>query len=364
LWLSKAGHEPENATQFPFAKRSLPVARGRRLLHKYRAQLAGERFAVTANTDEPAARRETGAKLAPKSHEVDYPPGFIRPTRAEAQRDPGKFYLLLDFLRKRRRKPLKLSYIKDTIGGDLSTVSRKLKAKRFSEDERELILEDIFERRLIYGSWIEQVQGIPHNLFYAMMDFFEIKETSQDNARAQVVGTYKLWRYSTEFEGEYVLGRIDIEEDHKAASPEQDDDTTALRVKIRQVRKATEHQRGGDEVVEGYFFRISNMYVMLVREALTHNLRCTVFKDFRHEFVGKNVDKNSIYKTNTNHLIELDGFAMGMDGNLAFFSPVHLELVDGKDDLERLDSLLDILPESNVPQRILGKLKRYPRIVR
>jgi hypothetical protein len=227
-----------------------------------------------------------------------------------------------------------------------------------------LIVDYIYARRLIYGTWIEQVHAIPHNLFYAMMDFFDIKESSQDNARGQLVGTYKLYRYSTEFEGEYVLGRVEIEEDHKNVRDGHEHDATALRVKIRQVKKPTELQRGGDEILEGYFFRIANMYVMLVKEAITQNLRCTVFKDFRHDIVGTNINPNSIYPANTNHLVDLDGFAMGMDGNLLFFSPVHLELVDDKDQLKQLVEILDIVPESKVPPRVLQELRRYSRIVR
>jgi hypothetical protein len=196
-----------------------------------------------------------------------------------------------------------------------------------------------------------------------MMDFFEIKETSQDNARGQIVGTYKSWRYSIEIDGEYVLGKIEIAEEH-GKDPNHDHDASALGVKIKQVRKQREFQRAKDELVEGYLFRIANMYVMLVREALTQNLRCTIFKDFRSDRVGKHINKNSIYKANTNHLVDLDGFAMGMDGNMAFFSPVHIELVDDKDELEKLDGMLDIVPETKVPPEILQKLKRYPRIVR
>jgi hypothetical protein len=103
---------------------------------------------------------------------------------------------------------------------------------------------------------------------------------------------------------------------------------------------------------------------MLVRQKLTHNFRSTIFKDFRSDLVGKNINKNSIYKANTEHLVTLDGFAMGMDANLLFFSPIHLELVDDRGELEQLDNMLDIVPETKVPPRILQKLKRYPRIVR
>jgi hypothetical protein len=312
-------------------------------------------------TEGPDSRRKTDTKAAPKKHRA---PGFIRPTRNEAQEDPEEFYRLVDFLRSRSTKRLELKHLAEALGCDPSNASRKLNGKTFSGDERGQIVDEIFRRRLIFGSWIEEVQQVPHNLFYAMMDFFDIKETSQDNARGVIVGTYKLWRYSTDLEGEYVLGRIDIEEDHKNLGSGHDHDATALRVKIRQIRKANEFQRGTDEIVDGYFFRISNMYTMLVRQQLTHNLRTTIFKDFRSDIVGKNITKNSIYKANTEHLVTLDGFAMGMDANLLFFSPVYIELVDDKDEIGCLDSMLDIIPESKVPPRILQKLKRYPRIVR
>jgi hypothetical protein len=48
---------------------------------------------------------------------------------------------------------------------------------------------------------------------------------------------------------------------------------------------------------------------------------------------------------------------MGMDANLLFFSPIHLELVDDRDEIEQLDSMLDIVPETKVPPRILKKTK-------
>ncbi len=48
-----------------------------------------------------------------------------------------------------------------------------------------------------------------------------------------------------------------------------------------------------------------------------------------------------------------------MGADRMFFSPVRLELVDNKDDLARLDDMLDVVPESEVPRPILNKHKCY-----
>jgi hypothetical protein len=48
-----------------------------------------------------------------------------------------------------------------------------------------------------------------------------------------------------------------------------------------------------------------------------------------------------------------------MDADRMSFSPVCVELVDNKDDLARLDDMLDVVPESEVLRRILNKHKCY-----
>jgi hypothetical protein len=347
----RRAERPEKPTQLMRAQTRTPVVLARVLLHKSAGQFAGGgKMSVTEDAEDAGER--------------GHQPRFPRPTRNEAEQDPEAFYRFIAYLCARPKKRLQVNHIADALGCDKGTASRKLSAKKLSADERGQVLADIYHRRLIYGSWIEEVQEVPHHLFYSMMAFYGIKENSQDNARGAIAGTYRLWRYSSDLEGEFVHGRIDIEEDHKNPVSGDDEGVGALRVKIRQIRKPGAFQRGTDEVLDGYFFRISNMYTLLVRQQLTHNFRSTIFKDFRTDVVGKNVNKKSIYKANTEHVVSLDGFAMGMDANLLFFSPVYVELVDDKDEIDRLDSELDVVPESKVPGRILQKLKRYPRIVR
>lgn len=205
---------------------------------------------MSVNGDETGEHPRTGPKAAPKSHQIGF--GAL-PSRTEAENNEDEFYRLVQALQTRRTNPLQGKQIAELLGIDAGTVSRKLNSRSFNKDQMMLVIADIYRRRLIYGSSIEQVRSVPHNLFYSMMDFFDIKENSQDN---------------------------------------------------------------------------------------------------------------SIYEAKTEHLVTLDGFAMGMDANLLFFSPIYIELVDNAAALEKLDSTLDIIPATKMPKRVLQKLKRYPRIVR
>jgi hypothetical protein len=202
-------------------------------------------------------------------------------------------------------------------------------------------------------------RGNGHDLFYALMEYYKLDGAAQQALRPAVTGTYKLWRYSTQYEGEYVLGKVEITNGNGQNSPGGDHGLSPLRVRIRQMRKPRDKVRGGDEIVEGYFLSFRGVYMMLVRDALTFTPRCTIFRSNRRDVVGSSVDKNSIYPAGTDHIVDLIGFAMGMDADRMFFSPVYLELVDNKDDLARLDGTLDVVPESEVPRRILNTLKHY-----
>jgi hypothetical protein len=206
----------------------------------------------------------------------------------------------------------------------------------------------------------DQVGAIRVNLFHAMTDFFKIDDSIQRVDRDAVLGTYKMWRYSTQYPGEYVLGKIEITDETPEQCPGAGGGLSPLRVKVRQVRKRRDGVRSDDEIVEGYFFRFPNIHMMLVRDTATSHPRCTILKFSRRGFVGYHADPDSIYPAETNHIVDFVGFAMGMDADLTFFSPVYLQLVDNRDELAELDDKLDIIPESEVPERILRSLKRHP----
>jgi hypothetical protein len=214
---------------------------------------------------------------------------------------------------------------------------------------------------------IERVRAVEHNLFYSLTDYFRTGGVAQNGDRPAVTGTYKLWRYSTQYKGEYVLGKVEITDesqhgdglDSVSVLGGSDPSLSPLRVRIRQMRKPRNNLRGGVEIVEGYFFSFAGGHMMVVREMLTFAPRCTIFQSNRRDVVGSGVDANSIYPAGTDHVVDLIGFAMGMDAGRMFFSPVCLELVDNRDELARLDDMLDVVPEPDVPPRILTTLKHY-----
>jgi hypothetical protein len=285
---------------------------------------------------------------------------MVMPTRSQAERDPKFFYELVRNLLKNQspliKKRVTLADLAEVLGVDQSTVQRRLKDCKMDEDERVLILDYLFtEKKAITGEWRKRAEEFPHFLYFALLQFFEIKETSQDNARAHIEGTYELWRYSVEEDDEFVHGRIKFY---------VDSETKAVCVRMLQPKKPQDDIRAATEEFSGYFIRVADMYAMLLKDDSNNDLRLTIFPRFRVEKVGQHLDKNSEFPPHTPHIVHLDGFGLGIDGNNLFFSPVFLILVDNKDKLARLDDALDVVPEDRVPPRILKRLRKYPRIVK
>jgi hypothetical protein len=284
---------------------------------------------------------------------------MVMPTRSQAEKDPKLFYELVTELLENRnpliKKRVTLNALADVLGIDKTTVMRQLKEKKVGDDHRVLILDYLFvEKQAITGEWRERI-NFPHSLYFALLKFFDIKETSQDNARAHILGTYELWRYSVEEEDEFVHGKITFR---------TDPDTNAVCVDMIQPKKAVDDIRAATEEFEGYFIRVADMYAMLLKDKNNNDLRITIFPRFRLEQVGRHIDKDSVYEPRTPHIVHLDGFGLGIDGNNLFFSPVFLVLVDNKPKLAGLDEKLDIVPEDKVPPRILKRLRKYARILK
>ena len=102
------------------------------------------------------------------------------------------------------------------------------------------------------------------------------------------------------------------------------------------------------------------MYVLLFADLLTNDPRMTIFPRSKIDEVGTDVSERSVFAGKHLHIVHLDGFGLGVDGSSGFFSPVHLSLVDDVHELERLDEILDVVPEGHagVPARVVAKLKR------
>ncbi len=113
----------------------------------------------------------------------------------------------------------------------------------------------------------------------------------------------------------------------------------------------------------GYLFRVAHMYMMLLRDIANDDLRITIFPHFRSELIGTGTNPNSVFQGTLRHMVHMDGFAMGIDSNNLFVSPVHLELVDDRHEIDQLAQRLDVVPEGEALARIVAKLKRTAIIV-
>ena len=214
------------------------------------------------------------------------------------------------------------------------------------------MLKHIFdEGRLLSGKARRQMATIDDALYFAFLNYLDSRETPQDNARAQIIGTYKLWRYSAEHEGEYALGRVSVFEDQN---------TRALCVSVILARNSSEGLRGTRDQFTGYLFDVSGMYLMIARDPRTDDLRMTLFPRFRIDEVGTDINERSVFAGRQSHIVHMDGFALGIEGGNGYCSPIHLSLVDDVDELANIDELLDVVPEGDqrVPRRVIEKLKR------
>lgn len=302
-----------------------------------------------AGTDDTDRR-----KKAPAAKGDPFGKGYIRPTRSEAESLPEKFYELIAYLRVKRN--LTWHRIGEQLGIDASNATRRVNGKSIDRDERLSILTYIYdESDLISDPAGAGIGEIRDNLYFALADFFNIKATSQDNARAVALGTYQLWRHSVEDAGEFVHGRVDFYEN---------EDTGAICVEMIQPRKSRDGMRASIERFTGYLVRIADMYAMILRDIANNDMRITIFPRFRIENIGKSNNPNSVFPGTLSHMVHMEGFGMGIDGNNLFISPVYLELVDDKHELDELDAKLDIVSEEHAPPRVVRKLRRNPIIVK
>jgi hypothetical protein len=280
---------------------------------------------------------------------------YIRPTRSEAETKSEKFYELVAHLRNAKRK-LTWQKVAEQLGIDATNAQRRVESERLDDDERKLVIDYIYdESRLIVDPDGLDLTKIRDFLYFAALGLYNIKATSQDNARANLVGTYRLWRHSVENPDEFVHGRLDFEESEESG---------ALCATMIQPMKSKPMMRASTDELKGYVFRMSHMYVMLLRDIANNDPRITIFPSFRDELIGADKNPKSILAGTRRHVVHMDGFDMGIDGKKVFISPVYVELVDDKDELSRLDASLDVVSEAGTPERIVKKLRRMPIILK
>lgn len=277
----------------------------------------------------------------------------IRPTREEAENSPTHFYELLED--RRESTDLTLSVIARIIGDTTANpevnTHKRLKAQSLNSTAKSYILRHMFDTaNLITGRIRRQLAAAPHALFFSLLNFFCVKETSQDKSRAKILGTYRLWRHSVEHRGECVFGRIEFVEDGASG---------ALVANMLQVERSIDGGTVRREELTGYLFRVSHMHAMVLRDTKSNDIRVTLFTHGREDDVGTDVAPNSVFAGKRRHYTHLDGYCLGVDGGRAFFSPVHIQLEDDCERLQTLDDELDIVGPGhrNLPTRVAGRLQ-------
>ena len=154
-----------------------------------------------------------------------------RPSRSAAERNVEDFYAILHEAMSLKKGKLTLQRLGDELGNfDKSTISKKVANKSFTPEERKDILHYIYHvARIFSDEWRKEAKAFPHFFYFALLEFFNVHETSRDNLRNEIGDTYELWRYSVENEGEYVHGKLTFSLDR---------DTEALRVLSEQPLKS------------------------------------------------------------------------------------------------------------------------------
>lgn len=278
----------------------------------------------------------------------------MRPTRKQAENDIDAFIEVIQAALQTRRMTQEQLGSEIGLSGEkkniASTMSNKIAAKQFSDAQMADACRYIFdERKLFSEEWRDDIKKFDHALYFALLNFFKINETSRDNARSALTGTFELWRHSVEDETEFVHGKVAFSPDEKIGD--------ALCASMTQRRRPRPSVRGGTEKFSGYLVRVAEVYLMILGENETHHPRITIFPSPREE-TFEYEDKNKKKKIGT-RIAELDGFALGRDGPKIFFAPVFLSRIND-DEIKALDDALDVIPEKDVPPSIVRRLRRAP----
>jgi hypothetical protein len=277
----------------------------------------------------------------------------MRPPRRAAEAHTEAF---IEVVRAAQKKGITLEQLGRAIGLDskdlTSAMSKKVDAANFTEIQRKDALDYIYDTRKAFSeTWRQDIKEFQDVLYFSLIDFFNVHETSRDNARTAFSGTYELWRHSIEDNPNYIHGKISFHADEK---------TDALRVEMTQRRQPSEGVRGGIETFSGYMVRVANVYMIILRDCGNNDPRITLLPYTREEPVDIASAQLSPGKVVT-RVVEADGFVLGKDGGRLYFSPLFLSLVDDAQGLQALDAALDVT--NKVADSVKRRLEKYPFLV-
>lgn len=174
----------------------------------------------------------------------------------------------------------------------------------------------------------------PGMLFYALSEFLDVGEITQERLINETPGTYRSWRPSMHVSGNYVLGMLKVF---------YDDEKSIINIVEKQSFKGSKFESPQNEQYEGVLVKKSNSYVIIARQSEIHKgpPRVTVVTNFLHQ---------------RNGIRTMQGLTIGCYGHSMFAAPAYFERVT-EEEAESLEESLDIVPASDVPASVLGKLK-------
>jgi len=158
------------------------------------------------------------------------------------------------------------------------------------------------------------------DFYEAFSNYYLISPTARKLLEEEAIGTFVLWRWSTEIGGDpldpvpgraVVRGRIDFLLDSETQCVK-----AVMTQAMRDIREVDidSSLKGTNkwESYGGFLFLRSNKYIMILKNKVKSDFRVTIFySDPRDSDTGK--------------IIALKGIGMGMDASRLFVSPVYLE---------------------------------------
>jgi len=265
--------------------------------------------------------------------------------RANVIEDHEKFIRFLFLINKGMRIPQKtLAHEIKMSTPTFNRILRREIPKNFEYEERQIIwdycLNDLGLKEDVNEQFLTRTEQFEVEFYKSFLSYYDITEISIRYIENNVLGTFVLWRWSTEIGGtpgnqenrDVVQGKVDFR---------RDEDTRCIKASmVQSLRDMSEQEidrHPHQEIYDGFLFRRSNKHIMLLRKKKDPDFRVTIFYSDPRDTMSQKV-------------IALKGFGMGMDANRLFVSPVYLERWSGGDD--ELRDKLGRYKFTDVPRKI------------
>jgi hypothetical protein len=171
---------------------------------------------------------------------------------------------------------------------NLSTFNKRINRKLqspFTPPDRAAIWEYCFGKRhlkeTIDNAILTKTEQFEVDFYKSFLLYYDISHAAIRNIENNILGTFVLWRWSTEIGGDpakrenrdVVRGKIVFA---------KDDETKCMKASMYQALRdmsdgKIEHQTPSCEIYDGFLFQRSNKHIMILRKKKSPDFRVTVF---------------------------------------------------------------------------------------